>query len=566
MTTLTSRKSNPAEWHALRHLAQTDLFALTRHILYRDSPTPLTREFHGHVCSWAARSTYRRNLFLLSRDHLKSSVITVARNIQRILNKPDIRILLAADKAETAEGMLAEIKGHLANPLLIWLFPEILFEDPYKEAREWSKSAISVRRKREVREATIETIGVEGASTGKHYEHGTFDDLVDEQNSRTRDLLEKTIHWYQTAQSLFEPGATQDIVGTPWEFGDLYDWMIQQKIAGNFQVGIYRQPCWKVREPGTLRLDPRNAIAEDDFVLSNAGRRIPAFPEKHSHDSLEERRRVNPRLFAAQWLLRPVDDSSAVFPRNKAVIRNRSEFPPLAEMWIVTCVDPAISVKEWADYTALATVGFHSNGNAYVLDLRRGQWPESTVVDEVYDNFNRIPGITSIGFEAVGFQKLYLREFMRAAEVRGQYLPVAKLERDTKVGKNVRIRGLQPLWDAQTLVLAADLPALNDFLDEAERFRPWKESVHDDMLDALVDCLQARVQPAMIDPDEGLDDEERERRELDRALQSRRKKTDPPLDRSSLRANRMMHRHLRQLEQSRQRGLEETDVGEFFGV
>jgi predicted phage terminase large subunit-like protein len=562
-TVLTSRKSKPDQRAALRHLALTDLFALARYILYKDSATPMTKEFHRAVCSWRARSPHKRNLYLLSRDHLKTSLLTISANVQRILKDPTVRILLASDKADAAEGMLAEIKGHLANPLLVWLFPEVLWEDPYRDATEWSQSALSVQRPRETKEATIETIGVEGASTGRHYDHGTFDDLVDETNSRTRDLLEKTIHWYSTSQSLFEPNATQDIIGTPWEFGDLYDWAIQQRIAGNLKLGIFRQPCWQVREPGTLRLDERGGIAEDEYLKDAGGQLIPAFAEKHSRDSLDERRRINPRLFAAQWLLRPVDDSSALFPRSKAVIKPRVDLPDPADLWCVSAVDPAISTKAWADYSAIATVGFAPDGMAYVLDLRRGRWAESQLIDEVFAAYRRIPGIRIIGFEAVGFQKLYLREFQRASESRGVYLPLMKLERDTKMGKSVRIRSLEPFWQSQQIVFASDLPALTDFLEEAERFRPWKESTHDDLLDALADCLQMRVRPEMADSDAGLDDEEREERQFEREIQSQRPPGEP-LDRSSLRAARLLHRKIRAMEHGRENALAQTEIGEFY--
>jgi hypothetical protein len=136
----------------------------------------------------------------------------------------------------------------------------------------------------------------------------------------------------------------------------------------------------------------------------------------------------------------------------------------------------------------------------------------------------------------VAFQKLYMRLFHAEGEKRGQFLPITKLERDTKVAKAVRIRGLQPFWESREIVLAEDLPALADFLEEAERFRPWKESLHDDMLDALADCLQLRVRPEPVDPNEGLDEVEAELRAFADA--------HPRLDRMSLRnAWTMKKRH-----------------------
>jgi predicted phage terminase large subunit-like protein len=552
-TILTPRKGAAAEKAALQYLVQNDLYALARRVLYRDSATPMSAGFHGALCSWRAQSPYKRNLYLLSRDHLKTSLLTIAANVQRIINNQQIRILLASDKAGSAEGQLAELKGHLANPLLYWLFPDVLFADPYKEAITWSQSAISVKRKRETKEATVETIGVEGASTGKHYDHGSFDDLVDEQNSKTRDLLESTIRWYMMAQSLFEPEATQDIVGTPWEFGDLYDWMIAGKMTGALNLGVYRQPCWKIQEPGVLRWDAQGGIAPDTYVLDAQGLKIPAYPEKHTRASIEERAKVPgyARGFAAQWLLRPVDDSAALFPRTKAVIKARAELPRPSELYCVMCVDPAISTKEWADYSALVTMGFGPDGNQYVLDARQGKWSETQLVDEVYDAYQRTPGIAAVGFEAIGFQKLFFNEFRRAAEQRGVYLPLVKLERDTKIGKNVRIRSLEPSWNDGTLVFAADCPALGELLNEAERFRPWKESTHDDLLDAAADCLQFRVRPDAPGPYEGLQGTDREDAEIDDEIKSSRKSDSPALDRGSLRMARLLRRQLREMEHGR---------------
>lgn len=517
---LTSRKTTPeAETRdGLRWICRNDLYALARRILYKDAATPMSDTFHRPVVRFRLSSPYERNLYLLGRDHLKTSLLTCAGNVQRILVNPQIRILLAGNKADSAQTQLSEIKGHLTNPMLVWLFPEILFDDPAKQAETWSTEKIVVKRKFRSKEATIETIGAEGAITGRHFEHGQYDDLVDEHNSATRDQIHKIIHWYKTTQSLFEPHATQEIVGTPWEFGDLYDWLIDQKMKREFSLGVYRQPCWATRDPGVLRMGERGGIAEDVYLLDAQGNKIPAYPEKHTRAALEAREKVDPRIFAAQWLLRPVDDSTALFPRNKAVIRARKDIPPSSSLWIVACVDPASSTKEWADSTAIAVVGWDTSGVAYLLEIRQGQWPESQVIDELYNVAAQYP-LRTIGFEAVGFQKLYMPLFMAAGETRG-YLPMVKLERDTTVGKTTRIRSIEPLWTHSGLVIADDCTNLEDFLDQASRFRSWKKDQPDDMLDAVADCLQMRVKPAEADPDEGYTEEEAERRRFERRVEA----------------------------------------------
>ncbi len=562
---LTASKTTPeAETKgALRLLCQENLYGLARRVLYADVKTPLDPVFHGALCRWREQSPYQRNLYLLARDHLKTSLLTVAGNVQRILKNPQVRILLASNKADTAQAQLSEIKGHLMNPLLVWLFPDILFASPQKDADRWAESAITVRRKRRTKEATIETIGAEGAVTGLHYDHGSFDDLVDEQNSQTRDQLEKVTRWYQTTQSLFEPDATQEIVGTPWDFNDLYAWLITQKLTRQFQLGIYRAPCWQVQDPGVLRVDARGGLLPDEYLVDPAGARIPVYGLKHTRKSLEERERTNARMFSSQWLLRPVDDASALFPRSQAVIKPRRDLPDPSTLWCVMAVDPAISTKEWADYSAVAVLGFDAGGYAYLLDLRRGHWTESELVEEVYAAYTQTPGIRIVGFEAVGFQKLYLREFARAGETRG-FLPLLKLERDTRVGKAVRIRSLEPWWRAKQIILADDLPALADFLEEAEQFRPWKSGTHDDMLDAVADCLQLRVRPDVVNPYEGLDELDTERMQFEATIHHQM----PGADRASLRNAWGMHRRRQAWDEAREAealGVPQGGINEFYG-
>ena len=543
---------------ALRFMCLNDLYGFARYVLYPESKTPLEESFHKPLCDWRVQSPHQRNLYLLARDHLKTSLLTVAGNVQRVLRNPQVRILLASNKADTAQAQLSEIKGHLMNPRLIALFPEVLYEDPARDAEKWAESAITVRRKIRTKEATIETIGAEGAVTGKHYDHGSFDDLVDEQNSQTRDQLEKVIRWYQVTQSLFEPDATQEIVGTPWDFTDLYTWLIEQKMKRAFDLGVYRAPCWQVADPGVLHLDARGGLEPDAYLLDAEGHRLPAYPTKHTRASLDSRERVDPRMFSAQWLLRPVDDASALFPRSTATLRPRHSIPDPSTLWCVMAVDPAISTKEWADYSAIAVAGFDPLGTMFVLDLQRGRWPESELIDRVYSLYERYPAIRIIGFETVGFQKLYMREFQRVGETRG-FLPLAKLERDTKIGKSVRIRSLEPLWRERRLVLVDDVPALVDFLEEAERFRPWKQGGHDDMLDALADCLQFRATPPVGEEINAWEPEEdRERRAFERAHRD--------FDKTSMRNAWNMHRRQQLWDEAREAEvLGVGEVGEFYG-
>jgi predicted phage terminase large subunit-like protein len=676
---------------ALRWMCKTDLYVFAKDILgYKD----LTESFHKPIAEFHGSTPHRRNLYMVQRGGFKTSLLSIAANIQRILRNPDIRILIASNKLENAEAILAEIKGHLANPLLLDLFPDILYPDPTKSP-VWTTSRIAVKTTARRREPTITAIGLHGELVGRHYDHATFDDMVGLENSATREERQKAIEWWQAAQAILDPGSTEDIVGclpadaavlmhdgttkpivsvkpgevvwaadvdgsltaravkamvpqgeaqtltittsaktlratpnhpflchtekglhlfwrradelkvgdyivsikppgalvygqerivsvtpndtpepvydltvegtpsffanglavhnTPWDQSDLYAYLQERATKHGMQMGVYKRPCWEA-DPDGFDVGPPFGRVRSTFP--------ERFPVDESQKTTERQealltlRKSSPIKFAAFYLLSPMDDDEAVFPRAKKRVEPRRNFPPIETLWIVGCVDPAISQKGHADYTANAVVGFDHENTMWVLHLNRGRWAESKVIEEVYASYLKYRP-TTIGIEAVGFQKMFFHLFSREGEQRGFYLPLMKLERDTRITKQTRIRVLEPLWNAGQIVLADDLPVLDEFLEEAARFRVTKEADHDDMLDALADCLQLRVRPHAPDPVNerlsSLEPHEAERARHELAVQEQRAQMGaPPLDAPSLRMAYSIQRRIAQIEQQRQ--------------
>ena len=543
VSTLTSRKATPLALtrENLRGVLRTDVYGLATWLGYTD----MTETFHRPMADFMRRGDYLRNLYMVPRGYFKTS-LSIARLIQLVLNRPDIRILLASNKAENAEAVLAEIKGHLLNETLIWLFPEVLFKDPQKQSDVWTTSRIAVKTTKRRREPTITTIGLHGELTGRHYDHGTFDDLVGLENSQTREERLKTIAWWQAAQSLLDPGSTEDILGTPWDWDDLYAWLLTQKAKQGMPLGVYKKSCWEPCAPEVL-----GAAEVPGFGWVRA-----TFPERFPVPELVRiKKEIGSIRFSSQYLLDPVDEETAVFPRSQAVIWPRHKMPDhTAGMWLVMSVDPAESQKGWADYTAFAVVGFDHENRMFVYHLDRGRWTETQLIREVYAWFNRYQGVTTIGIEAIAFQKYLLHLFTAEGERRGQYLPIFKLARDTKRTKTDRIRVLQPLWESGSIILADDLLKLDEFLSEAARFRLYKESAHDDMLDALADCFQLRVRPPAVETAPRLSDPElAERGAAEQTIQDERATRGlTALDGASLRVTRLSRQARAQDEAERQ--------------
>lgn len=565
MTPLTSRKAAPRNQSRdfFRVLCQRNLYRLAKDVLgYKD----MTDSFHKPLLLWSQVDPARKKLHMVPRGHFKTSGLTVAKNIQRILNDPNVRILIASNKAQNAEAMLAELKGHLAgNDKLLWAFPEILVRDPEKNAERWTTGSITVKRARKSKESTIETNGVEGELTSKHYEVGCFDDLVGLENSQSREERQKVITWIQAAQSLVDQPsrdlAWQDYVGTPWDFSDAYAWMLEKQAKGEWSMGVYIKPAWLPDPSGD--------------EVPGYGRVRSSFPERFTIPVLMDlRKEIGSMRFSSQYLLKPTDAETAVFKRvepndrdgNKwgiPAIKPRSECPAIQDLWLAITIDPAIAQKKRSDYTAITVCGWDHQNNQHVLWLRWGRWTETQLIAQTYLAYNHfaargnVPAVVAI--EPIGFQQLYRNLFVIEGEKRGHILPVTKLQRDKGIErKNSRIQVLEPAWNAGELILYNDLDALNDLLDMAARFRTEGELDHDDLLDVLADNHQVRIRPHAPEtdasrafaalPPEVAD----ELRFLDGVREERTRAGQKPLDRLSARMAWSAHRTFQEREESRQ--------------
>jgi len=567
--TLTSKKTTPeAETKAGQRLyCQLDPYVLARQVLFAHlTPNLLTPALHGALCRWMQRTPYDENLYLLSRGFFKSSIITTTVVIQRILADPanalcqqrwrgrvcgpNTRILIASNKGKNAEDFLTGIKGHLeSNDKLLWLFPDILVRDPQRNAREWTQDAITVTRsRRDLRESTIQAIGVTGELTSKHYDHAVFDDCVGKENSATKDEREKVWDFFMKARPLFDPGSTKDYVGTHWHYADAYARLKAQRLRGEIRLGLYELPCWAKTHP-RAEADPEVRAGIAGAVPGHGWVRV-VFPERFCLDKpdpedasdqrlalLPERRR-EPSNFNAQYLLDPSSADTAHFPRldpaGQAYLQIETQSPPLEDLWVAMSIDPAQSLHAWADFSAIAVGGFTRTGDLWLLELWQGKYDIAGLMRRMYDLHARFTergaAFKVIGMEAVGFSRWGMTQVSIEGDRRGYYLPVIAFGRDTKVTKQVRIGGLQGAWMGKQIHALESCEALADFVDQADKFRMEAQNDHDDLLDAVADLYQLRGRPSeKADPFAA--DEVAQRARWEQELQA----TKPELDRLSLR-------------------------------
>lgn len=167
------------------------------------------------------------NLLLGFRGSGKTTVRTIAKAIHVLLRAPNARVLIASRSSENAKAMLGEIKRHFEGTPMRELFGDWI-------GRRWEETAITVRpRTSPAKEASVAIVGTESAVVSMHYDVILADDLVDEENARTRHMRGKLHTWYyKSLLPTLEPGGELHVHGTRYHHEDLYGHLMGAEMCG----------------------------------------------------------------------------------------------------------------------------------------------------------------------------------------------------------------------------------------------------------------------------------------------------------------------------------------------
>ncbi len=160
-------------------------------------------------------------LDLWSREHYKSTIITYGKTIQDILSDPEVTVGIFSHTKPIARAFLRQIKYELeTNERLKYLFPEILYENPKKEAGNWSEDkGITVKRKSNPKEATVEAHGlVDGQPTSKHFSRLVYDDVVTRESVTSPEMIAKTTEAWALSLNLGAHGGFRGHFGARHPF------------------------------------------------------------------------------------------------------------------------------------------------------------------------------------------------------------------------------------------------------------------------------------------------------------------------------------------------------------
>ena len=443
----------------LAELGKKNLFFLCKAILGYDR---LSSTLHREVCWAIEHQDFSKRLIIIPRGHYKSTIATKGRSIQKLVKDPNERILITSATATNAQRFLRHIKAHFEhNSIFRWVYPEIL---PEFTKTTWSNTEIIVNRTKSFPEPSIDTAGVGTALTGRHYTTIIKDDIVDDKNTNTPELIKDTIEWDASTVPLFDdpedPSNEEIVIGTPWHKADVYS------IKRN-------DPDYAVY----IRHALENKNGQPDYANG-----LPIFPERFPREKIEKirSRLQNDELFFCQYMCDPRGGDSSDFQREH--IQFYETIPSNISIFIT--LDPGSIRPTDGDFTAFLVCGVDIQNNIYVLYRIRDRMNPRQIIDTMFDLYQQFPETQSIGIETVAYQKslvFYAREEMGRRNV---FLPLVELKTDTSKTKAMRIRALIPRFSNKSIFLR---PYMTDLIDELLDFPKGR---HDDLIDALAYQLQ----------------------------------------------------------------------------
>ncbi len=452
-----------------RELARTDLFYLLVKLMGRPD---MDNDWCFARCREVAANP-DGYLDLWAREHYKSTIITVGKTIQDILNDPEITVGIFSHTRPIAKSFLRQIKRELeSNEELKELFPDVLFASPKRESQQWSEdSGLIVKRSGNPKEATVEAWGlVDGQPIGKHFSLLVYDDVVTRESVSTPEMIAKVTDAWALSLNLGAHGGNRRMIGTRYHFNDTYKTILDRKAA-----------------------IPRIYPATEDGTDTGCGVFL-------SREALAEKRRdMGPYIYGCQMLQNPMADMVMGFKSEwlhyATVLDPQTRRLPHQGMNLYLLVDPAGSKKQGSDYSVFVVIGLAPDGNYYLIDGVRDRLNLTERAATLFRLHLRYFPL-AVGYERYGMQADI--EHIKAEQERTGYR-FAIAELGGAMPKTDRIRRLIPIFEQGRFYLPSSLLFVDaegrsrDFVQEFvnEEYSAFPVCGHDDMLD----CVARIVEP-----------------------------------------------------------------------
>lgn len=195
----------------------------------------------------------------------------------------------------------------------------------------------------------------------------------------------------------------------------------------------------------------------------------------------EMRHNIGDYFFSSQYQQEPFVESGWDFKKDYFQYYEKTP----ENLKVFTFVDPAISDKQEADFTAIVTIGIDNNNRIYILDIIHDRMNPTDIINRIFETNIKWHPI-SIGIEVVAYQKMLALEIRKQMNMRNMIFNLVEV--NPMWEKNARIRTLlQPRYWNASIIHPKYHTKIKELELELLKFPNWK---HDDIIDSLSACIK----------------------------------------------------------------------------
>jgi hypothetical protein len=463
----------------IRKKALSNLWFFNRYVVgWKDINNPFHKELCRSRQEWDSDLV---TLHLVPRGHLKSSCLTIGYAAWRIARDPNTRIAIFNARDATGVRLLRDTRRQFShNPRMRKIFPELCIQlgRTKPTGLTWTDHAFEVPSRTIIGEASCTFVSFGSSATSQHYDELLFDDMLDKEHVRTKELRDKHEEWfYECFQLRHDPGRSRiRQVGTFWHHDDTYSRQIRKERealarGASPHLRVFLRPVWSA--PG-----------------------IPLWPERFTPAVIEATRQQlrstegSDYVFNCNYLLNPTPAEHAILRSDsiRYCLREDLQEPHANYISVYYRVD-----GDEGRYDAIVLVSIDPRGRIYLRRAWTGRWtPDSLLKDLTYLTH-------AYNLDGVYAPTKLLQETLKPAmaavnDQRYDAIPFEEIDRPDAM-RTSRILALEPVMRRGLLYVVDGFERFNDLKEECDQMSSTGSLGHDVLLVCLADFARFAGRP-----------------------------------------------------------------------
>lgn len=420
---------------------------------------------------------HKREAWAAPRGHAKSTIMCTVVILWWICYKRKRFVVIISDTSSQAEAQLQSVTTELEEN-------ELLKKDFGLEPAIDSHGAVVAWRDNEITVNNGVTVAAKGAGKSlrglkkkqARPDAVIIDDLENDEIVNTKNQRDKLERWLtKTVLPMVSKAGDVYYIGTILHYDSVL--VRTQKRPEVWNVRLWQAVVTREdARPGEREAARKRALeleeeTEDAWAL---------WPQYWPMSALAAKKlEIGSISFAQEYLNEPLEAEDHPIKREWFCYYDPEQLPKDRALFLVLqTVDPAVSEKTTADYTAICTLAYY-DGKFWLIEMFKDRLSVNNLIKAMESQFSKHRPFAQ-GIESVGFQ-LSVVQLMVAKNA----IPVFEIKRNKD--KVARAIGVSVHFENGRVLFPRGAPWLDDLEADLVQF---PAGANDDTVDALVDAIE----------------------------------------------------------------------------